>query len=159
MTLPNLTPTRRTGDARCGSRDTDDSPICGAPATWHVAWRLAPDAEFSLVCDKHMTQAQKAFVYADRHTVDVACDMPGTGWAIGNPSFCVLPPDDADREFLTERAQPPHDEGPAGRSGAGPQRARTSRNRPHPANPRRTLAVWRSGSVCRQTARKSAPKH
>ncbi|HEY6114870.1 MAG TPA: hypothetical protein VI172_02830, partial [Candidatus Dormibacteraeota bacterium] len=91
---------------RCGSRNTDSSPTCGAPATWHVAWRLSPPAEFSLVCNKHMAQAQKTFVYADRHPAAVACDMPGTGWAVDDPSFCVLPPDETDREFLAERAQP-----------------------------------------------------
>jgi len=106
MSLPNLTPTLRVGDPRCGSRDTDDSPTCGAPAIWHVAWRLAPAAEFSLVCDEHMTQAQRTFVYADRHPADVACDMPGTGWEIGDPSRCVLPPEETDHAYLAAREQP-----------------------------------------------------
>ncbi|TGZ14727.1 hypothetical protein DV517_62100 [Streptomyces sp. S816] len=105
MTLPNLTPTRRIGDPRCGSRDTDDSPTCGALATWHVAWRLTPAAEFSLACDEHMARAQRNFVYADRHPAGVDCDMPGAGWAIGDPSFCVLPPDDTDRAFLATEEQ------------------------------------------------------
>jgi hypothetical protein len=106
MTFPNLTPTVRVGDPHCGSRDTDDSPACGAPATWHVAWRLAPAAEFSLVCDEHMAQAQQKFVYEARHPADVVCDMPGTGWAIGDPSFCVVPPDVTDRAFLAARKEP-----------------------------------------------------
>ncbi|MCI3246332.1 hypothetical protein [Streptomyces spinosisporus] len=106
MTSPNLTPTKRIGDPRCGSRDTDDSPSCGAPATWHIAWRLAPLAEFSLICDEHMAQAQRTFVYEDRHPADVVCDMPGTGWAIGSPSYCTLPSDDTDRSFLASKEAP-----------------------------------------------------
>ena len=100
MTSPDLTPTARIGDPQCGSRNTTDSPPCGAPATWHIAWRLTSPAEFSLVCDRHLAESQQKFVYADRHPAAVACDMPGTGWAIGDPSFCVVPPDETDRAFL-----------------------------------------------------------
>jgi hypothetical protein len=53
-----------------------------------------------------MAQAQNTFVYADRHPVNVVCDMPGTGWAIEDPSFCVLPPEATDRPFLAMREQP-----------------------------------------------------
>ena len=76
---PELTPTVRIGDPRCGSRHTSGSPACGAPATWHIAWSLTTPAEFSLVCDQHMTEAQRNFVYVDRHPAAVVCDMPGTG--------------------------------------------------------------------------------
>lgn len=103
MSGPDLTPTHRIGDPRCGSRNTSDSPTCGAPATWHVAWHFTPHAEFSLVCDQHMAQAQRTFVYADRHPADVVCDMPGTGWAQGDPSLCVIPPDDVDQAFASAR--------------------------------------------------------
>lgn len=106
MTFPNLSPTSRNGDPRCGSRDTDTGPTCGAPAIWHVAWHLTPTAKFSLICERHMAQAQNTFVYADRHPVNVVCDMPGTGWAIEDPSFCVLPPEATDRPFLAMREQP-----------------------------------------------------
>ena len=105
MSMPDLTPTHRVGNPRCGSRDTDDSPTCGAPATWHIAWTLTPPVNFSLVCDQHMTQAQRSFVYTDRHPAAVACDMPGTGWAVGDPSFCVVPSDESDRAFAA-REQP-----------------------------------------------------
>lgn len=91
MTYPRLTPTPRLGDPRCGSQPAVDAPTCGVPATWHVAWSLTPgNVEFSLVCDAHMAMAQRSMVYADRHPVEVACDMPGTGWQITDPSRCVI---------------------------------------------------------------------
>jgi hypothetical protein len=88
--FPTLIPTDRNGELRCGWQATADAPTCGAPATWHVAWWLAPKADFSLVCDAHMTQAQAQFVYAARHPAEMACDMPGTGWLIADPSRCVI---------------------------------------------------------------------
>jgi hypothetical protein len=108
VTTPETTPTRRIGDPRCGSRETANEPPCGRPATWHIAWRLTPPAGFSLVCDEHMTECQGKFVYADRHRAEVVCDMPGTGWLTEQPSRCVLPPDETDRDFLaaSEAATP-----------------------------------------------------
>jgi hypothetical protein len=90
--FPHLTPTTRKGDARCGSRSAEGAPECGAPATWHVAWTLTTPAQFSLHCDTHMAFVQQHMVYADRHPVAVACDMPGTGWLTTDPSLCTLPP-------------------------------------------------------------------
>ncbi|MEU3282897.1 hypothetical protein [Streptomyces antibioticus] len=106
MTIPGLTPTSRVGDPRCGSRDTDDSPTCGAPAAWHVAWHFKPEAKFSLLCDQHLAEAQTKFVYADRHPAEIVCDMPGTGWAREDPSFCVIPSDEFDRTLLESRGVP-----------------------------------------------------
>lgn len=91
MTFPELAFTPRIADPRCGSRDTPTTPTCNAPATWHIAWNLnTPKADFSLVCDEHMTAAQRNFVYVDRHPAAIACDMPGTGWLLAPPSRCVI---------------------------------------------------------------------
>ncbi|MBB1256473.1 hypothetical protein H3146_24420 [Streptomyces sp. OF3] len=100
MITPGTTPTPRIGEPRCGSRNTASEPACGQPATWHIAWRLTPPANFSLACDDHMTESQAKFVYADRHRAEVACDMPGTGWLIEQPSRCVVPADETDRAYL-----------------------------------------------------------
>jgi hypothetical protein len=89
MTFPELTPIDRRGELRCGSQLATSAPACGAPATWHVAWWLAPQADFSLLCDKHMAQTQQELTYVDRHPADANCDMPGTGWLKVNPSRCV----------------------------------------------------------------------
>lgn len=88
--LPDWTPTDRIGDPRCGSQPTTDAPTCGASATWHVLWTPAPPAPMSLLCTKHMAQARKESVYADRHPAAVICDMPGIGWLTTTPSRCVL---------------------------------------------------------------------
>lgn len=80
----------RIGDPRCGSRAFSATPICGKPATWHVAWSLTSEtANFSLVCDEHMDQVQEKYVYADRHPAEIACGMPSTGWSLATPSRCV----------------------------------------------------------------------
>lgn len=89
MTFPDLTPTDRTGDPRCGWHPNHQTPTCDAPATWHVAWWLAPKADFSLLCDEHMAAVQHDLVYVDRHPAETACDMPGTGWLLAEPSRCV----------------------------------------------------------------------
>jgi hypothetical protein len=89
--FPELTPTEKRGELRCGSQPSSGAPTCGEPATWHVAWRLTPgDAHFSLVCDLHMAMARHDLVYVDRHSADVVCDMPGTGWAADRPSRCAI---------------------------------------------------------------------
>ena len=90
MTFPNLTPTERRADPRCGWKTDDDSSPHGAPATWHIAWTLTQPADFSLVCDEHMAVVQREMVYADRHPSELVCDMPGTGWLLSTPSCCVL---------------------------------------------------------------------
>ncbi|WP_329308382.1 hypothetical protein [Streptomyces microflavus] len=88
--FPDFTPTERIGDPRCGSCPAPNTPPCAAPATWHVLWTTAPPAPLSLLCDKHMAQAQRSLAYVDRHPAAVICDIPGTGWLTGNPSRCVL---------------------------------------------------------------------
>lgn len=87
--FPTLTPTARQGDPRCGSQPSTDAPTCGVPAIWHVAWRLTPTAEMSLLCDEHMRAAQRDLAYADHHPAEVTCDMPGTGWLLESPSRCL----------------------------------------------------------------------
>ena len=87
--FPTLTPTARQGDPRCGSQPSTEAPTCGVPAIWHVAWRLTPTAEMSLLCGEHMLAAQRDLAYADRHPAEVACDMPGTGWLLETPSRCI----------------------------------------------------------------------
>lgn len=102
MTLPELSPTDRIADPRCGSKPAPGAPACGAPATWHVAWTLTPgSAHFSLLCDPHMTMARRDLVYADRHPATVTCDLPGTGWLLADPSRCVL----ATTDNATARAE------------------------------------------------------
>jgi len=90
MAFPQLTPCERRGELHCGSQPAPDAPTCNAPATWHIAWTLTPgNADFSLLCDQHMAQAQRELAYADRHPADHNCDMPGTGWLLAQPSRCV----------------------------------------------------------------------
>ncbi|MEC3993986.1 hypothetical protein VSR01_10695 [Actinacidiphila sp. DG2A-62] len=89
MAFPQLHPVERRGELRCGSVPAAGAQGCTAPATWHVAWRLEPKADFSLFCDRHMTQARQELVYADRHAAEINCDMPGTGWLLTDPSRCV----------------------------------------------------------------------
>lgn len=103
MNVPLLTPTTRDGNLHCGSCNTLGAPPCGQPATWHIAWWFTPKADFSLVCDEHMTAAQAQFVYIDRHPAAVACNMPGTGWALAEPSYCVIPPDDDQHPTIAQR--------------------------------------------------------
>lgn len=91
MTFVSLGGTaRREGTLRCNSCPGPGAPACGAPASWHIAWRLAPTAHFSLACDPHMAEVQAHLVYEDRHPAAVTCDMPGTGWLHADPSRCVL---------------------------------------------------------------------
>lgn len=89
MAFPHLHRVERRGELRCGSVPAAGAQGCTAPATWHVAWRLEPKADFSLLCDRHMAQAQQELVYADRHRAEIDCDMPGTGWLLTEPSRCV----------------------------------------------------------------------
>ncbi|MFJ4009431.1 hypothetical protein [Streptomyces sp. NPDC090026] len=89
--FPDLTPTTRNGDPRCGIQTHPGAPTCGAPATWHIAWHLTPGAaDFSLVCNPHMRWVRERLVYVDRHPAEIACDMPGTGWLLAEPSRCVI---------------------------------------------------------------------
>lgn len=90
MRNPRLTPAKRIGDPRCGSQETSGSPICNRPATWHIAWKLVPWGEFTLLCDKHMQETERTFVVIDKHPAEINCDMPGTGWMTGIPSKCVM---------------------------------------------------------------------
>ncbi|MFF8034897.1 hypothetical protein [Streptomyces sp. NPDC016626] len=94
MSAPTLTPAVRRGDPRCGCREAPTTPTCGRPATWHILWHRAPQADFSLVCGAHMAWVRDRFVYLDRHPATIACDMPGTGWCLGQPSFCTIPSND-----------------------------------------------------------------
>ena len=89
MAFPYFSPgAPRRGDPRCSLVPARAASICGAPATWHVAWRFAPGAVFSFACDEHMATIRRDFAYVDRHPAEVACDMPGTGWLLATPSRC-----------------------------------------------------------------------
>lgn len=92
MNTPDLTPTPRTGELRCGARTYPTDPPCQRTAVWHIAWRLAPIGDFSLACDPHMTGLASKYHYVDRHPAEINCAMPGTGWLIADPSRCVIAP-------------------------------------------------------------------
>jgi hypothetical protein len=103
--FPSLTPVHYRGTVQCGYVPSPGAAECGAPATWHVAWHLTPgDADFSLLCGQHLADVQRHFVYVDRHPAETACDMPGTGWLVAEPSRCVLAPT-ADAAAREDRAQ------------------------------------------------------
>lgn len=96
MTTPALKPVFADGTARCGWCKTpaQDNP-CNAPATWHIAWTIAPDdADCSFTCEPHMAATQRLFAVADRHRVDADCAMPGGHWLPGDPSRCGFTADD-----------------------------------------------------------------
>ncbi|MFG2900950.1 hypothetical protein ACGFZH_28175 [Streptomyces zaomyceticus] len=91
--FPTLTPVSPRGLVQCAVVPNPGAAQCAAPAVWHIAWHLTPgSADFSLVCDAHMEAVQQLFVYVDRHPAETACDMPGTGWLVAEPSRCVLAP-------------------------------------------------------------------
>lgn len=77
-------------DPHCAFCPEESGPPCGAPATCHIRWTPdLVDALFSLVCDAHMDRVRQNLVYVDRHPATVNCDMPGFGWQLGEPSYCV----------------------------------------------------------------------
>jgi len=80
------------GQLGCNARTLATDPLCREPATWHVAWVLAPRGHFALVCDAHMEAAAKVYDYVARHPAAVICAMPGVGWLSmpGEPSRCVI---------------------------------------------------------------------
>lgn len=93
MRTPPRNPRPHDGELCCHARTWPTDPPCPNPATWHVAWLLAPRGHFSLVCDPHMTALADVYDYVDRHRAGVMCAMPGTGWQTGTePSRCVLAP-------------------------------------------------------------------
>ncbi|MGW0582407.1 hypothetical protein ACWD25_42240 [Streptomyces sp. NPDC002920] len=94
MIQPTLKPIPEDRSARCGwcTTPTQDDP-CNASATWHIAWRLDPNADCSFACEPHMEAVRSLFVYADRHPVGPGCSMPDVDWVRSDPSFCGLPPD------------------------------------------------------------------
>ena len=92
MRTPQLASRASDGELCCHSRTFATDPPCPNPATWHLAWLLAPRGRFSLVCDEHMQASAKAYDYVDRHPAAIMCAMPGVGWQTGNPSQCVIAP-------------------------------------------------------------------
>lgn len=84
MSMPELRLVDRSGRLLCGWKpDGMDSPDCGRPAVWHVAWSLDAPATFSLVCSEHMGDIREwGHTIADYHHAEVVCDMPGTGWSM-----------------------------------------------------------------------------
>jgi hypothetical protein len=104
--FPQLIPVALTGDPTCGYRPVGATGPCGRPAVWHVAWTLVTPADFSLLCDGHMTAADKEWVYADRHPAEVICDMPGFAWLTSTPSHCIIVTTDMAEQALAAAAQP-----------------------------------------------------
>jgi hypothetical protein len=86
--FPKLDKIPKTGAVTCGYTGSSTAP-CGRPASWHVAWRLTPKADFSLVCQACLPVVQQTLVYVDIHPARVECDVPGTGWLLNRPSHCV----------------------------------------------------------------------
>lgn len=86
--FPKLVKIPKSGAVTCGYTGPNAVP-CGRPAIWHIAWRLAPKAEFSLCCANCLAVIQQTLVYADIHPARTECDVPGTGWLLARPSRCV----------------------------------------------------------------------
>ncbi|MET7722937.1 hypothetical protein [Streptomyces mirabilis] len=68
------------GTATCHTKDHESAPVCGRPATWHIAWTLEPGVASSFACDVHMDAIRAEYVYTDRHPVGAACPLPGMTW-------------------------------------------------------------------------------
>jgi len=78
-----------------GDRPESD---CGQPATWHIAWDA--QLENGLACDEHMAEAQRDYVYVDRHRVTPDCAMPGSIWFF-EEKRCGYP-DDPERQAASK---------------------------------------------------------
>jgi hypothetical protein len=63
---------RPAGDLTCGRGTPEDH--CGAPATWHILWTA--DLSHGVVCDEHMAEARRRWVYVARHRIVADCTMP-----------------------------------------------------------------------------------
>lgn len=87
------------------TRASSDGPanLCGAPATWHIAWDL--NLENGLACDTHMAEARTQLVFVDRHPVGPDCSMPGVHWDFDHKR-CVYPDDPAPAEERAVEPQP-----------------------------------------------------
>jgi hypothetical protein len=65
VTGPPLGPKRPSADQTCGRLIGDGH--CGAPAVEHIAWTA--DLENGLVCVEHRAEAEREWVFYDRHAV------------------------------------------------------------------------------------------
>lgn len=83
-----------------------DATTCPKPATWHIAWDA--DLENGLACDEHMAEAERRWVYVDRHHVGHDCSMPGSTWYF-EEKRCGYPDDP---EQLTQQRANPAEETP-----------------------------------------------
>ncbi|SHI67590.1 hypothetical protein [Streptomyces sp. 3214.6] len=94
MRTPQLASRASDGELCCHSRTFATDPPCPSPATWHIAWLLAPRGKFSLVCEEHMEGLAKVYDYVARHPATITCAMPSVGWLNmpGEPSRCVIVP-------------------------------------------------------------------
>lgn len=79
---------RFAGDLTCGRGTPEDH--CGAPATWHILWTV--DLENGVVCNEHMGEAQRRWVYVERHSISPDCTMPDARW-FENRCEVPIPPD------------------------------------------------------------------
>lgn len=83
----------------CGYAPSPCVSPCHAPASWHVYWyRMGSLGYYMLLCEKHMRRVQANNVYQDRHRVAAQCNTPGWRWVDGDPSFCVVPGQEARHE-------------------------------------------------------------
>lgn len=90
MTVPPLGPERPSGDQTCG-RLTGDG-YCGKPAVEHIAWTA--DLENGLVCAEHRAEAERQWVFYDRHPLTALCGIngPTMRWVFSwehPPGFCA----------------------------------------------------------------------
>lgn len=69
MTGPPLGPERPSGERTCGRQIEDGH--CGAPAVEHIAWTA--DMENGLVCVEHRAEAERRWVFYDRHPMTGLC--------------------------------------------------------------------------------------
>lgn len=101
MTIPELRIVDREGRLLCGWTPYGmDSPECGQPAVWHVAWSLTAPALFSLACFEHMGEIlEEGYSVVDWHFAEQACDMPGTAWSLDweRPGCVVVTTEDVER--------------------------------------------------------------
>lgn len=63
---------------------------CGRPATWHIIWTV--DLENGTVCDEHLEEARREWVFFAVHPYEPSCAPPALFFWPEN--FCRKPEDD-----------------------------------------------------------------
>lgn len=95
--IPPLGGVRPAGDQTCGrllGMSAGGELHCGAPAVTHIAW--TSDAENGLVCAEHEREAERRWVFWDRHPLTPLCasatDERPVVWVASwesPPGFCA----------------------------------------------------------------------